>query len=253
MLALLFLAFVLPVNTVSAAGYCDEAELPQNLCEARGFHWIEVAPAGSGGTVCAGGNTIQNVICKIHIILNSIVPVLLALGVLYFVWGVVTYVIGNEGEAKTKGRNRIIYGIIGLAIIVSVWGLVAIVVDTFGLQGASVDISSISSPFGGGNAACQIPQNHPKVGDILGYATCLIGSSIIPLFFALAVVMFIWGVVQYVINGEDEAKKTKGKQFMIWGIIGLAVMISIWGLVGILTDTFGVKNYIPQIQPVSAP
>ena len=62
--------------------------------------------------------------------------------------------------------------------------------------------------------------------------------------------MFIWGVVQYVINGEEEAKKAKGKQFMIWGIIALAVMVSVWGLVSILTHTFGIssgKDFIPQL------
>jgi len=48
---------------------------------------------------------------------------LLALGVVYFVWGVVTYVIASDEEAKKTGRDRIIYGIIGLAVIIGVWVL----------------------------------------------------------------------------------------------------------------------------------
>lgn len=85
------------------------------------------------------------------------------------------------------------------------------------------------------------------LGTLLNYIACTIGSSIIPLIFALAMATFIWGVVQYVINNDDESKKTKGKQFMIWGIIGLAVMVSVWGLVGILGNTFGIKTVIPQL------
>jgi hypothetical protein len=60
--------------------------------------------------------------------------------------------------------------------------------------------------------------------------------------------MFIWGVVQYVINSDEEAKKAKGKQFMIWGVLGLAIMFSVWGLVNIVGTTFGIDYIIPQVR-----
>ena len=63
-----------------------------------------------------------------------------------------------------------------------------------------------------------------------------------------SVVMFIWGVVQYVINSDEEAKKEKGKQFMIWGIIGLTVMVSVWGLVRIVGTTFNINYVVPQLK-----
>lgn len=91
----------------------------------------------TGGTpsACTGGTitTIQGLLCKFAEILNAIIPVLIALGVVYFVWGVISYVIGSDEEAKKKGRDRIIYGIIGLAVIIGVWGLVGILNKTFGL------------------------------------------------------------------------------------------------------------------------
>src|SRR3989344_4715953 len=90
----------------------------------------------TGGTpsVCTGGTitTVQGVLCKFSEILGAVVPVLVALGVVYFIWGVISYVIGSDEEAKKKGRDRIIYGIIGLAVIVGVWGLVTILNTTFG-------------------------------------------------------------------------------------------------------------------------
>ena len=91
-------------------------------------------------------------------------------------------------------------------------------------------------------------QDSPKFQDLLSYTTCIISASVIPLIFALAVAMFVWGVVQYVINSDEEAKKAKGRQFMIWGIIALAVMISVWGLVRILGTTFGIEYAIPQVK-----
>src|SRR3989344_8071852 len=83
---------------------------------------------GGTPTVCTGGQitTIQGMLCKIAEILGAVLPVLIALGVIYFVWGVITYVIASDEEAKKTGRDRIIYGIIGLAVIIAVWGLVAI-------------------------------------------------------------------------------------------------------------------------------
>jgi len=92
--------------------------------------------------------------------------------------------------------------------------------------------------------------NNPKFQNLLGYATCIINYSIIPLIFSLAVVMFVWGVVQFVINSSEEAKKEKGRQFMLWGIIALAVMVSVWGLVSILSNTFNIDtSFIPHVRP----
>lgn len=96
--------------------------------------------------------------------------------------------------------------------------------------------------------AVYLTVSNPKFQDLLSYIGCIIGGSVIPLIFALAVVVFIWGVVQYVINDQEEAKKAKGKMFMIYGIIGLAVMVGMWGLVNMVGNTFGLENVIPQLQ-----
>lgn len=81
----------------------------------------------------ANSGTIQGVICKLSEILSAVLPFLIALGVVFFVWGVISYVIAGDEEAKTAGRDRMIFGIIGLAVIIGVWGLVKIVTNTFEL------------------------------------------------------------------------------------------------------------------------
>ena len=201
------------------------------------------------------GDTIDNIgdiICKIGSLLKLVIPVLILLGVVYFIWGVVTYFINDEEKAKKEGRDRIIYGLIGFVIIFALQGLVSIVINTFGLdQGAGL-VSSFTQNINPGNigtdssGACSLGPN-PNLGNLLNYATCFIYSSAIPLIVALAVAMFVWGVVQYVINTDEEAKKAKGKQFMIWGIIGLVVIFGVWGIVKILSSTFDIKYVIPQL------
>lgn len=97
----------------------------------------------SAAATCAAQlpGTIGSIICRIGDILNMVIPVLVVLGIVYFVWGVITYVISSDEEAKKSGRNRMIYGIIGLAVIVAMWGLVNILVKTFGLNEAGTNVT----------------------------------------------------------------------------------------------------------------
>ncbi|MES2930323.1 MAG: hypothetical protein V4665_00875 [Patescibacteria group bacterium] len=85
------------------------------------------------------------------------------------------------------------------------------------------------------------------LGQIFNWATCFLIKSIVPLLFALATVGFIWGMIQYFLNPDNEEKRKQGKSFMIWGIVALFVMISMWGVVGVLSNTFGVKTLVPQL------
>lgn len=94
-----------------------------------------------------GTGTIEAILCKFSQLLDTLIPVLVALGVVYFVYGVVSYVISSDEEAKKAGRDRIIYGIIGLAVIVSLWGLVKIVTNTFGIGTAGQNITFPTVPY----------------------------------------------------------------------------------------------------------
>jgi len=86
-----------------------------------------------------------------------------------------------------------------------------------------------------------------NISGIINWASCLLYKSVVPFLFALATVGFIWGVMQYYLNPDNEEKRKKGKNFIIGGLIALFVMVSIWGLVGILTGTFNFPNTIPQL------
>lgn len=176
----------------------------------------------------------------IHGILNSVIPVIVSLGLVYFIWGVVQYVIADGEEAKKSGKDRIIYGIIGLAIIVSVWGIVNILAKTFGLNNAaspSVDLIAC------GSASQMWQGGKDGLANIADYIACNINNAIIPLLFAIALATFVWGVVKFfIVDADEEAKRTQGKQFMIWGIIAMTVMLGVWGLVGILGKTLGINT-----------
>lgn len=84
--------------------------------------------------------------------------------------------------------------------------------------------------------------------DVLIWLKCVIGSAIIPLIFTLAFLYFLWGMVMFIRGADDVKKREESKKFIYWGIIALTVMVSVWGIVRIVTSTFGLGNTVPQLQ-----
>ncbi len=85
-----------------------------------------------------------------------------------------------------------------------------------------------------------------SVQDASKFFIDFVNNIAVPIVFALAFIVFIWGVFYYFIAGAaNDEKRDTGKQFMLYGIIGFFVMISVWGLVRILTGTVRLNNTVP--------
>jgi hypothetical protein len=72
---------------------------------------------------------------------------------------------------------------------------------------------------------------------------------LIPVVIAAAVLFFFWGLARYILAEADDSK-VAGRRMMLWGVITLFVMISIWGLTGFLQNLFGIN---PQQNPPTIP
>ncbi len=70
-----------------------------------------------------------------------------------------------------------------------------------------------------------------------------INNVLVPVLFAVAFIVFLWGAfTTFIIGATSDEVKEKGKGLMLWGLIGFFVMVSIWGLVNILTGTISFGN-----------
>lgn len=69
-------------------------------------------------------------------------------------------------------------------------------------------------------------------------------GSVISVLYTFAFAAFFWGIVLFVFNTDDDKKRQEGKNWMFWSVIALFVMITIWGLVGLLVNTLGVGTVI---------
>lgn len=65
-------------------------------------------------------------------------------------------------------------------------------------------------------------------------------NPLIPVLIGIGLIVFFWGIIQFVLNADSEEKRSTGKQHMMWGIIGIFIMVSVWGIIYLLQDFFGV-------------
>lgn len=77
-----------------------------------------------------------------------------------------------------------------------------------------------------------------------------VNTIVIPVIIAAALLIFIWGMFQYFILGAaDEEKRAKGKQLIIWGLLGFVVMFSLVGIINLLVSAFGLSGQQLQAVP----
>lgn len=71
---------------------------------------------------------------------------------------------------------------------------------------------------------------------------------LIPVVAGLTLLSFFWGLARFVARvGGDEKAVSEGKNLMVWGVIGIFVMVSIWGILGFLTNEFGFRYVLPLL------
>jgi hypothetical protein len=74
----------------------------------------------------------------------------------------------------------------------------------------------------------------------------LIVNPLIILLFALAAVYFVWGAFVFFANADSEEKRTAGKMHMVYGVIGMSIMIGVFAILHIILDTFDIEGINPE-------
>jgi len=72
-------------------------------------------------------------------------------------------------------------------------------------------------------------------------------NALIGLFITLAIVVFFWGLIKYLWDVGGSEDKSEGLQIMMYGVIAIFVMVSIWGIIRLLQNTFKVTSTDPII------
>jgi len=84
-------------------------------------------------------------------IMNNLVVALVALAVVWFIWNVIRYTMSSDDDKKKAAKDQMIYGIVAILVIVSIWGIVGILQGIFGLTSGTT--------ASGGNTGGLVPTN----------------------------------------------------------------------------------------------
>jgi len=90
-------------------------------------------------------NNVQNYLERfLDIINNTLLPIVIALALLYFFWGLAKFVLASGDEdAKETGKRIMLWGIVAFFVMVSVWGLVNFLDRAFELNNQVPDLPQI--------------------------------------------------------------------------------------------------------------
>jgi fumarate reductase subunit D len=84
--------------------------------------------------------------------------------------------------------------------------------------------------------------NDANIIDFIHKVNAAILNPILKLLFLVALIYFMWGVFSYVKNGDSDSDRETGRVHMIWGIFGMFIMISAYGIINIILGTIGVDG-----------
>lgn len=67
-------------------------------------------------------------------------------------------------------------------------------------------------------------------------------NPLIVLMFAAAVVYFLWGVFNYIKGAASDSDRKTGAQHILWGVVGMFIMVSVYGIIKVALNTFGLGS-----------
>jgi hypothetical protein len=110
-------------------------------------------------------------------------------------------------------------------------------------------LSSTLFLFPGAVFAFAFPNLKSFVTDVLGVV-----DSIIVILTTIAFLAFFWGVAKFILAAGDSKTITEGKQYMLWGVIALFILVSMYAILGFFSDQFGFGAKVSPVQlPTGAP
>lgn len=85
----------------------------------------------------------------------------------------------------------------------------------------------------------------PELDAFISKVVIQIINPIILLLSAAAFVVFLWGLFQFVAHAGDETKRKEGKDAILWGLIGLAIIFGAYGIINVALHTFNIDPLVP--------
>ena len=176
-------------------------------------------------------------------LINFALAILIGIAIIAFFWGLLRYLLSAKGGPEQKKASMLmVWGLVAIFVMLSIFGIVRLMQVTFGLDGASsVDAPAIGQAT---SASCsKMTENFACfaswIAGLFGTATALlVGAALALYFWSIAYNLF-----GYTAAGSA-ASMQKLRGTILWGLLALFIMFSIWGIIRVLGNTlFGSNNF----------
>lgn len=87
-----------------------------------------------------------------------------------------------------------------------------------------------------------IPKAEASVQTLMNSISRVILNPLITLLFALAMVYFVYGLLQYLLSPDNEEIRKTSKSHMLWGVVGMFIMVSVFGIMNLIINTLGIPT-----------
>jgi uncharacterized RDD family membrane protein YckC len=91
----------------------------------------------------------------------------------------------------------------------------------------------------------------PALSDLVSRFTEFIIDPAILVVFAGGFFYFVWGLVEFLWTLRGGGETSTGKNHMIWGVVGMLVMVSVFGIISVINDTFSLNFGTPDMSRAS--
>ena len=79
------------------------------------------------------------------------------------------------------------------------------------------------------------------ITEFLKKVNTAIVNPLIILIFGIALLVFFWGLYEFITSAETDDGRAQGKRNIIWGVVGMFIMVSVYGIINLVLNTFGVS------------
>jgi peptidoglycan hydrolase-like protein with peptidoglycan-binding domain len=102
--------------------------------------------------------------------------------------------------------------------------------------------SGICTVISQGNTSAPLP-TFSDIGDLITNFNKNVVQNLIVLLGGAALVVFLWGMVLFIVHRQQaKGDLSKDKDMMLWGLVGLFVFVSVWGIIKLFQGFLGVSG-----------
>ncbi len=191
----------------------------------------------------AQSTAITNLVSMVQNIITALFPILVAAGILMFGYNITKFLLSQDQKDQNLYKKGIWNSLIALFIVFVFVGIITTLANSLGIGALGQDITT-SSPAGttagtaGGISTFRnISLSIAKFGS----------QKIVPIMIAVSLLFFIGNIVISMAKSDNENERTKLNKYILWGILALFVLLTLFSIVGIFTGSlFGTGAVIPQ-------